>query len=54
MQDNLAAAERLRDRGLLADALYVKALLALLVESGKRRERKRSGAGAGGQPSAAA
>ena len=30
VQDNLAAAERLRDRGLLADALYVKALLALL------------------------
>jgi DNA-binding CsgD family transcriptional regulator len=30
VQDNLAAAERLRDRGLLADALYVKALIALL------------------------
>jgi tetratricopeptide (TPR) repeat protein len=30
VQDNLAAAERLRDRGLLADALYVKALLAQL------------------------
>jgi DNA-binding CsgD family transcriptional regulator/tetratricopeptide (TPR) repeat protein len=28
VQDNLAAAERLRDRGLLADALYVNALLA--------------------------
>jgi DNA-binding CsgD family transcriptional regulator/tetratricopeptide (TPR) repeat protein len=30
VQENLAAAERLRDRGLLADALYVKALLAHL------------------------
>ena len=30
VQDNLAAAERLRDRGLLADALYVKAVLAQL------------------------
>ena len=30
VQENLAAAERLRDRGLLADALYVKALLAQL------------------------
>ena len=30
VQDNLATAERLRDRGLLADALYVKALLAQL------------------------
>lgn len=30
VQDNLAAAERLRDRGLLADALYVRALLAQL------------------------
>lgn len=31
VQENLAAAERLRDRGLLADALYVKALLAQLI-----------------------
>ncbi len=30
VKENLAAAERLRDRGLLADALYVKALLAQL------------------------
>jgi DNA-binding CsgD family transcriptional regulator len=30
VQENLTAAERLRDRGLLADALYVKALLAQL------------------------
>ncbi len=30
VQDNLAVAERLRDRGLLADALYVKAHLAQL------------------------
>ena len=30
VQENLAAAERLRDRGLLGDALYVKALLAQL------------------------
>jgi DNA-binding CsgD family transcriptional regulator/tetratricopeptide (TPR) repeat protein len=30
VQENLAAAERLRDRGLLADALYGKALLAQL------------------------
>jgi DNA-binding CsgD family transcriptional regulator len=30
IQDNLAAAERLRDRGLLGDALYVKAHLAQL------------------------
>ena len=30
VQENLAMAERLRDRGLLADALYVKAVLAQL------------------------
>lgn len=30
VRENLAVAERLRDRGLLADALYIKALLAQL------------------------
>jgi ATP/maltotriose-dependent transcriptional regulator MalT len=30
LQDNLAAAERLRDRGLLGDAVFIKALLAQL------------------------
>ena len=38
VQENLATAERLRDRGLLADALYAKALLAQLSgQSGEAR-----------------
>jgi DNA-binding CsgD family transcriptional regulator len=41
VQQNLATAERLRDRGLLADALYAKALLAQL--SGQWTEARAAG-----------